>query len=317
MTISWQVKIGNKYKERIEIEFPDTSPELIDMLDSYIEYKRWAKVQTKAFQRDQIREKNELKQRTIKAIEDEVKETEYQISKELEHMKQESLVAKLHNNRDEKRVEYEAKLKVIKEIEEEQKLEIELEKQQKEEDYLRHCEQIKVVATDYKSEKQELAQKELARRRKEAQVHEEQLRQQLISNRPRVEEIRELEGQKVKEKYEMLEEKRNYMQKREERINLAIENYSIRPQVERDPERVTQLTEANTISKGVFMDKADKVELFKNPGFTVDNLMKDVRYKISAALSNAGLSTTDYAKTLMSGMEGNLPQRRDMSSSYM
>ena len=40
------------------------------------------------------------------------------------------------------------------------------------------------------------------------------------------------------------------------------------------------------------MDKADKVVMFKNDGFTVDNLMKDIRYKISAALSDAGLAQT-------------------------
>ena len=61
------------------------------------------------------------------------------------------------------------------------------------------------------------------------------------------------------------------------------------------------------------MDKADKVELFKNPGFTVDNLMKDIRYKVSSALTSAGLSNTGYAKNLMSGLRGNLQQRRDMS----
>jgi len=37
------------------------------------------------------------------------------------------------------------------------------------------------------------------------------------------------------------------------------------------------------------MDKDDKVVLFKNPGYTVDKLMKDMRFKVSAALSDAGL----------------------------
>ena len=36
------------------------------------------------------------------------------------------------------------------------------------------------------------------------------------------------------------------------------------------------------------------------------------RYKISAALSEAGLATTSYAKQLMKGVEGNLKPRRDM-----
>ena len=117
--------------ERIEIEFPSFPRDKIEMLDAFIEHKRWLKVQRKALFRDWEREKLELKQRTIKSIEEEIKETEERISKELEFMKQESYVAKLHKNRDEKRIENEARLKVIKEIEEEKKLEI------------RYCEQIK------------------------------------------------------------------------------------------------------------------------------------------------------------------------------
>ena len=127
--------------------------------------------------------------------------------------------------------------------------------------------------------------------REDTKKLEEERKQQNLKNKPRVDEIRDKEEQKVKEKFVMLEEKRNYLQKRDERINKAIEEYSIRPQVERDSERVIQPTVANTLSKNVIMDKADKVVLFKNHGFTVENLMKDIRYKVSSALSSAGLAT--------------------------
>lgn len=143
---------------------------------------------------------------------------------------------------------------------------------------------------------------------------QKELKEQLELNRPKVEAIREKEEQKVKQKYELLEKKRNYLQEREDRINIAVESYSTRPIIDRDPERVRQETVANTLSKNVIMDKADKVELFKNPGFTIDNLMKDMRYKVSAALSEAGLSNTSYAKQLMTGLESNLKPRRDMLS---
>ena len=108
-----------KYQERIEIEFSNYPREELQMLDAFIEHKRWLKVQNKALFRDWEREKMELKQKTVKSIEDEISETEEAISKELLRMKQDSKVAKLHEERNEKRIEYEAKLKVIKEIEEE------------------------------------------------------------------------------------------------------------------------------------------------------------------------------------------------------
>jgi hypothetical protein len=54
------------------------------------------------------------------------------------------------------------------------------------------------------------------------------------------------------------------------------------------------------------MDKADKVVLFKNNGFTVNQLMTDMRFKVSSALNEAGLQNTAYAKELMKGMQSNL-----------
>ena len=151
--------------------------------------------------------------------------------------------------------------------------------------------------------------------REDTKKLEEERKQLNIKNKPRVEEIRIKEEQKVKDKFVMLEEKRNYLQNRDERITKAIEEYSIRPQIERDFDRVIQPTVANTLSKNVIMDKADKVVLFKNPGFTVENLMKDIRYKVSSALSSAGLATTSFAKNLMKGLETNLNVRKDMISS--
>ncbi|CAI2363332.1 unnamed protein product [Moneuplotes crassus] len=302
-----------KYQERIEIEFPNYPREKLEMLDAYIEHKRWLKVQNKALYRDWEREKMELKQRTIKSIEEEIAETEEKIARELQRMKQESKVAKLHKNRDDMRLEFEAKLAFIKEIEEEKKIEEQLALEKQEKEYQEHCKEIKEVAVNYKQEKKEMAEIEIEKYRKEAKEQEELLKAQLAENKPKVEDIRKREEQKVIDKYAILEEKRNYLQNREERINRAVEDYSFRPQVRMDRDRVQQDTEKNLISKGVIMDKADKVELFKNPGFTVENLMKDIRYKVGAALSNAGLSTTGYAKQLMSGLQGNLAQRKDMN----
>lgn len=50
------------------------------------------------------------------------------------------------------------------------------------------------------------------------------------------------------------------------------------------------------------MDKADKVDMFRNDGFTADTLMKDVRYKISAALHSAGLADSAYGNAVLQGL---------------
>ena len=46
----------------------------------------------------------------------------------------------------------------------------------------------------------------------------------------------------------------------------------------------------------------DQIQLFKNDGFTVDKLMKDVRYRVGAALVGAGVENSAYAKELMRGL---------------
>jgi hypothetical protein len=44
------------------------------------------------------------------------------------------------------------------------------------------------------------------------------------------------------------------------------------------------------------------VNLFKNPGYNIDGLMKDIRFKVSTALSEAGLQNTAYGQELLRGL---------------
>lgn len=75
-----------------------------------------------------------------------------------------------------------------------------------------------------------------------------------------------------------------------------------RPVAEADPDRIVKETAAWEIRKTTKQDLADPIVLFKNDGFTVDKLMKDVRYRVGAALSNAGIQGSTYANELMRGL---------------
>ena len=78
-----------------------------------------------------------------------------------------------------------------------------------------------------------------------------------------------------------------------------IQNLKVRPNVfiifnkiQADPERVKKVTECLKLRKETVRDEvifkvliqADKVVLFKVNGFSVNQLMNDMRYKISSAL---------------------------------
>jgi hypothetical protein len=75
-----------------------------------------------------------------------------------------------------------------------------------------------------------------------------------------------------------------------------------RPVVEADPQRIGKETAAWEIRKTTKVDMGDPLVLFKNDGFTVDKLMKDVRFRVNAALSNAGIVGSAYANELLRGL---------------
>ena len=83
------------------------------------------------------------------------------------------------------------------------------------------------------------------------------------------------------------------MEENERRLNEIVENYKSRPKVEYDEKRLNSITENlenryRSINKKTDLD--EKVQLFSHNGFTVEQLMKDFRYKVSSALYEAGLS---------------------------
>ena len=89
---------------------------------------------------------------------------------------------------------------------------------------------------------------------------------------------------KLDERIQIIERKRNEEAVRQDRIDKAVENYSFRPVVESDPDRLIKETASFEIRKMTKVDLADNVVMFKNDGFTVDKLMKDVRFRVNAAL---------------------------------
>ena len=106
----------------------------------------------------------------------------------------------------------------------------------------------------------------------------------------------------MEEKFKQREIKRAEKDLQKERLDRAVENYSFRPKVEGDFDRMTKETAAREIRKITQHDNADQVHLFSNHGFTIDGLMKDIRYKVSTALAEAGLQNSAYGQQLLKGL---------------
>lgn len=74
---------------RLGIEFKDeglTKGDL-DLIDAFLEHRRWFRTKTKAIFRDWERDKRDLKDRTVKLIQDEVEETKERLIRELDLFK--------------------------------------------------------------------------------------------------------------------------------------------------------------------------------------------------------------------------------------
>ncbi len=128
-------KSRDKYMQRLALEFksdPSIEKADLDLIDGYLEHKRWYRQKSKALYRDWERDKRELKERTVKMIETEVEETKERLMRELELYRIESKKERKHMHLEEKRKEYEEKMKIINEIEADKRRHEEEERRQKE-----------------------------------------------------------------------------------------------------------------------------------------------------------------------------------------
>lgn len=142
-------KSRDKYMQRLAIEFKDESLDKsdLDLLDAYLEHRRFFKSKTKALYRDWERDKRELKERTVRLIEEEVEETRSRLMKELELFRVEAKKERKHARLDEKRREHEQKMRIIEEIEEDKRRAEAAEKAKKDNVARMRAEESKAIAT--------------------------------------------------------------------------------------------------------------------------------------------------------------------------
>jgi len=180
---------------------------------------------------------------------------------------------------------------------EKQKLHLELEKKEKQS--IEYYNKIKGISQKFKAEKNEKELKEKEELSREFSYKQKQIKEEIKLKLPLILKRQNSAVTQFVKAYKQKEIIKEEKLKRETEINKIVENLKVRPKVEIDPERVKRVTEALKIRMKTKLDKADKVVLFRNNGFTIDNLMSDLRYKISSALSEAGLLGKEYSNQIM------------------
>lgn len=297
-------KTREKYLQRLEIEFREASlaKNDIELIDSYFEHRRWVKQKQKALVRDLQRDRKALREKTVSMIEQQVEEQRQKLKTELDASCMVERQKGLHQKLEEQKKDYLAKMKVIEEIaraKKQQELAAKLSKDRLERTRALHN---KFLSQNFKDQREiDRLRHEQLQLIQEAQRKQE-LEDQVKANKQKVQSRQQNELDKINDKMLIVEQKKNEAKAQQERLDRAVEGYACRPQVELDANRVRQEIEARELRKNVKLDAADQVKLFRNDGFTADALMKDVRYKISSALHEAGLQQSTYANQVLQGL---------------
>ncbi|CAG9333686.1 unnamed protein product [Blepharisma stoltei] len=303
-------KPRERYMEMLRFHFPTLSRQELENHDRVVEKIRWNKKHRKNILKDWIRHRVALKEAAENMLASIMDAAIERFNKELEFVKQQKQLDRLGKEIDEKRPEY------LQKLEEKQRKEQELKQKELEENQKKiesskiHQEIIKKQAGEYKEKKLKIASQEKTLKvQKEIQENSKQ-KELIIKNKPKVNERQVKAKIKQQEIQDKKEQKRIEQIIDNQRIEAAVQAYSHIPQVELDRERVQQNTKSKE-AKFVKYDKADQVKLFPQTGFTAENLMKDMRYRISSMLNDAGLASTEYGKRIINAAPPMREPRRD------
>ncbi len=161
------------------------------------------------------------------------------------------------------------------------------------------------MSENYIDEKKEKLEKLRQENEKAEILKNKKMKEEIQSKLPQIEKRQIIAEKDFINLQRQKELKREEELEKKNKLNKIIESLKVRPNVESDLDRVKQITEALKIRYETKRDETDKVVLFNNPGFTIDNLMSDMRYKISTALSEAGIVNSVYSNNLLKKLSSN------------
>jgi hypothetical protein len=197
-----------------------------------------------------------------------------------------------------------------------QRMEAELKKQQVEwERWIRKRQAQQRKLDDYYSEKERLqAETERQDRERLMKLHLDKTKQAL-QDKERVEYRQREYTKKVHAKEQVARQAVELAEAKEQDLERIREK--VRVIVESDPIRMMKSTEASAakVSGGSKKELDLQQPLFPLHGYTDQEVTCDLRFKVTAALREANLLQTDYAKKILASIKPSHTPRRDQESS--
>eukprot|EP00743_Colponemidia_sp_Colp-15_P006303 GILK01006782.1.p1 GENE.GILK01006782.1~~GILK01006782.1.p1 ORF type:complete len:704 (-),score=158.23 GILK01006782.1:220-2331(-) len=306
-------KSRESYMERLWLEFPHLERKDLELHDHLVESHRWTKTKRKALLSDYEREKSELRSKAEGAWAELQREKGEKENAEAAMLKQELHCQRVHEEHAVLKEEFDRKQsekQMLERIQQERIAAKEKERQQRE--ALERARK-KLVANDFKQIKRE--QEEICKKQMEVEAlaQHTMLKETISKNKVRVEQrqdemlgIMAYRKQKQHEAVQLQQEK-------QERLARAAEKFKV--EVEADPTRLTRFTATLTAKHSEGYDVGGGIPLYNVHGFTQDQLMKDMRFKVMSALQTAGLANTEYGRELIAKTQSIRPPRPDQRHS--
>ncbi|KRX11209.1 hypothetical protein PPERSA_07734 [Pseudocohnilembus persalinus] len=292
-------KEREKYIERLELHFPDLSKKNINIIDQFIEDNEYQNQKLNALYRNFEKERKELKEK----VEEQIMNL---FNIRLENLEKNNIKVRSQQEQQRLKEEIEAQKKIFEikqqKIEAQKEMEKEVEqiqKQRKNQEWEQYHGTIKKQAGAYKQEKiLKIREKQEETIKRKVEIQQKK-KEEVLKNAPKVQQRQIQSYIKIQENIDKMDLKTYQKQYDQERIKYAVQNYQHIPQVEADFKRVVQDTKAREIRKQTVLDKADKVDMQNYQGFTANQLMKDMRYRLSTALQEAGLNSAKYSNQVL------------------
>lgn len=301
--------------ERLILEFPSLTRQDLEKHDKIVESLRWNNKHRKNIKKDLENHLQALQKAAEDLLEQQMDQAIEKFNKEILFVQQEKLQNRLSQEYQERKIEFMQRI----EVKERAKLELEeknrLEEIKKEKERSERLKNSKKVAGEYKGIKRNFEEMEKIKKEKEEMEKNKRIKEELERNREKVEYRKAVEQQKLIDKLEEQELSNLKRAQDAARVEKAVSHYSHLPKVEIDPERVKKNTKSKEAKKNLH-DLADKAVLYQQTGFTVDNLMKDMRFKLSHILTEAGLQNSEYGKRVLQSVPHSNPRRDTISSHF-
>ncbi|KAF0852226.1 mitochondrial SMC_prok domain-containing protein [Andalucia godoyi] len=296
-------------RERLLLEFSGNDQKSVADIDVFWEYVTASKF---CSQKVQVAEKSLVLElvKVRKTISTMITELADHFDREAELRITEEQADEARERYDQVSADMRAKRDLAKYIEDRKRRELETEKQKEWERFQEHRQELKILVDQYRKSKLEIeaAKKEMENAEREIALEESaQLR---LKNTDRV----KYRISKLREKQE--ERKRKLAlyetEQKERESRLEALKALVKVEVQADPGRAIGPTEATSNKRDVTID--ERAAFFSDHGYSDATLFRDPRFKLQAALSDAGLLSTAYARHVMATTKPSSAYRNDMKT---